>query len=319
MTLVLNTDSVPADARADALRAAMISAVVPSRVEVTGRGDEVWARIEAWQLGTSVSMAHVASSGHRVARSSRHLRGGAQERISLAIQLSGHATLTHRDLPSLQQGDLQLVDLTSPHDYVSWTDSSAHALYIDTAHLGLPVDVVRAAAPRLRTSPVYELTRQHLGYLRQVADAVENRRSATMLGAATVELVRALITSAADSPQQSHAAAESLLTRIIAYMRVHLGETDLDPARIAAEHNISVRSLHLLFARQDLSVRRWLMRERLDHARRILTTDAARAGSIATLGRRCGFSDPGHFAKRFRAAYGMSPREWQHLNAPREE
>lgn len=314
--LVLNTDSVPVDDRADAVRAAMTSAVIPSTVDVRGRGDEVWARIQAWQLGPSVSMAHVASSGHRVARSRRHVRGGDPEQISLAIQLSGDATLTHRDLPSLQRGDLQLVDLTSPHDYVSWPDSSAHALYVDAAHLGLPVDVVRAAAPRLRNSPLYELTRQHLGYLRQVADAVESRRSAAMLGAATVELVRALIASAAESPQQSQAAAESLLARIIAYMRLHLGEADLDPARIAAEHNISVRYLHLLFAQQDLSVRRWLMRERLDHARRVLTTDAARAGSIATLARRCGFSDPGHFAKRFRAAYGMSPREWQHLNAP---
>jgi len=150
--------------------------------------------------------------------------------------------------------------------------------------------------------------------VRQVADDVEGRRPAALLGAATVQLVRALIASAAESEHQRDAVAESLMVRITAYMHLHLGEADLDPARIAGVHNISVRYLHLLFAQQDLSVRRWLMRERLEGARRVLASDCARGSSIAAIGRRWGFSDPGHFARRFRGAYGMSPREWQQLS-----
>jgi hypothetical protein len=46
----------------------------------------------------------------------------------------------------------------------------------------------------------------------------------------------------------------------------YLGDADLSPARIAAEHNISVRYLHLLFAQQGLTVRTWLVRERLEGA-----------------------------------------------------
>jgi AraC-like DNA-binding protein len=240
--------------------------------------------------------------------------------ISLAILLTGRGELAHRDLPPLGLGELRLVDMTSPFEYVARLGSSAQALYIDVAQLGLPVDVVRTAAPRLRDSPLYDLTRAHLGYVRQVADAVEGRHTAALLGAATVELIRALIASAADSPHQRDAVAESLMARITAYMHLHLGEADLNPARIAAEHNISVRYLHLLFAQQqDLTVHRWLMRERLEGARRVLATDAARHNSIATIARRWGFSDPGHFAKRFRAAYGASPREWQQLGAAADE
>lgn len=310
MTLVLDTASVPVHDRTDALRTAMTS-VVPARVEVGGPGGRVGARIQAWHMGTSASLAHVVTSGHQITRNARHLRGGAQERISLAIQLTGRATLAHRDLPPLELGELQLVDLTSPFAYVAWPDSAAQSLYIDTAQLGLPVDDVRIAAPRLRDNPLYDLTRAHLGHVRQVADAVETHRSAALLGAATTELVRALIASAADSPHQRDAVAESLMARITAYVHLHLGEADLDPARIAAEHNISVRYLHQLFAQHDLSVHRWLMRERLEAARRVLATDAARRNSIAAIGRRSGFSDPGHFARRFRAAYGMSPRDWR--------
>jgi hypothetical protein len=66
VTLVLDTASVPVDDRGDALCAAMTSAVVPSRVDVVGRGDQVGARIQAWQLGASSSLVHVVASGHRV-------------------------------------------------------------------------------------------------------------------------------------------------------------------------------------------------------------------------------------------------------------
>jgi AraC-like DNA-binding protein len=314
VALLLDTDTMPADRRADALRAAMTSTVVPSQVDIEAQG-EVRARIHGWQLGTSARLAHVASSGHRVVRRPRHLRGGGEEKISLAIQLTGRGSLTHRDLSPARTGDLQLVDLTSPFEFTAWPASATQVVYIDVAQLGLPVDVIRTAAPRLRNSPLHELTRAHLGHLRQVADAVETGPSAAMLGVATVELVRALIASAAESRHQRQTAAESLTARITAYMHLHLGEVDLDPARIAAEHNISVRYLHLLFAERNLSVRRWLMQERLEGARRALTTAAPRRTSIAGVARQWGFADPGHFAKRFRAAYGMSPREWQQLAA----
>jgi AraC-like DNA-binding protein len=62
-------------------------------------------------------------------------------------------------------------------------------------------------------------------------------------------------------------------------------------------------------------VRRWLIRERLEGARRTLASATSRNTSIAAVARRWGFTDPGHFAKRFRAAYGLSPREWQRLDA----
>jgi AraC-like DNA-binding protein len=316
VALVLDTDSVPAEHRREALRAAMTSTVVPSLVEVAGETEQVRARIHRWQLGTAASLVHVGSSGHRVARGPRHLRGGAEERISLAIQLSGRGDLAHRDVPATGLGDLQLVDLTSPFDFVAWPASTAQALYVDAAQLGLPVDVVRAAAPRLRNSPLHDLTRDHLGHLRRVADTVDGSRTAALLGTATVELVRALLASAAESQHERQALADALMARITAYLRRHLGEADLDPARIAAAHSISVRYLHLLFARHDTSVRRWLIQERLEGARRALAAPASRRTSIAAVARRWGFTDPGHFAKRFRAAYGLSPREWQQLNAP---
>ncbi|MGH3972574.1 MAG: helix-turn-helix domain-containing protein [Pseudonocardiaceae bacterium] len=54
------------------------------------------------------------------------------------------------------------------------------------------------------------------------------------------------------------------------------------------------------------------IRERLEGARRVLAS-SAQAPTIAAVARSLGFSDPGHFARRFRAAYGLSPSEWQRI------
>jgi len=316
MTLLLDTASMPVQERVDAVQDTMSSALLPARVELAGRGNDVSVRIEGWQLGPGASLVHVTASGHRLTRVSRHVRISAPERISLAVQLGGcSATRTLADQHDTNDpGELRLVDLTSAFDHVAEGNGVADALYIDNERLGLPVDVVREAAPLLARSPLYDLVRRHLQQVRAVAGQVEVSEAGAMLGAGTVELVRALIASAAAEPTLRPASTESLYARITSFMASYLGDADLSPARIAAEHNISVRYLHLLFAQQGLTVRTWLVRERLEGARRTLATRSGQRASIAAVGRMWGFSDAGHFARRFRAAYGMSPTQWRQLH-----
>jgi len=295
----------------------MDSAVIPSRVRLDTQGHPVHFRVEEWQFGPGISLVHVESSGHRLTRTPRHLRIAAPERISLSVQLAGRSRLCQGDLTWVDSvGELELVDLTSTFDYLHAGAGVTEALYIDHDHLGLPVDVVRKAAPRLQDSPLYDLVLRHFGQLRRVADRVDASHvqashTVSMLGTATIELVRALIASAADYDVPASSRDESLFTQITAYLRLHAGDMDLTPARIAATHNISVRSLHALFAEHENSVHEWLMRERLEGARRDLARSST--ASIAATGRAWGFSDPGHFARRFRAAYGMSPGQWRRL------
>jgi len=320
MTLLLDTASMPVRERVDAVQDTMSSALIPVRVELAGRGADVSVRIEGWQLGPGASLVHVTASGHRLTRASRHVRISAPERISLAVQLGGcSVTRTLGDGDGTNDpGELRLVDLTSAFDHIAEGNGVADALYIDNERLGLPVDVVRVAAPRLAGSPLYDLVRRHLQQVRAVAGQVEGSETGAMLGAGTVELVRALIASAAAEPNLRPASTESLYARITSFMASYLGDADLSPARIAAEHNISVRYLHLLFAQQGLTVRTWLVRERLEGARRTLATRSGRQASVAVVGRMWGFPDAGHFARRFRAAYGMSPTQWRqmHRDAP---
>jgi AraC-like DNA-binding protein len=107
----------------------------------------------------------------------------------------------------------------------------------------------------------------------------------------------------------------SLSTRIAMYLRQHLGDPDLSPAQVARAHNISVRHLYNLWAGRDVSPGRWIIQERLEAARRELAKPAAQSRTIAAIAHQCGFTDAAHFSRRFRDAYGMSPRDWREVRA----
>jgi AraC-like DNA-binding protein len=96
-----------------------------------------------------------------------------------------------------------------------------------------------------------------------------------------------------------------------AYVRRHLTEPGLDAERIARAHAVSVRHLYRVCAAAGMSLEQEVIAQRLEGARAELAGPGDR--SVAVVARRWGFPDPSYFARRFRAAYGVSPREWREL------
>lgn len=312
MAVLLDTAALPHQDRAEAFYAAMMSASVPSRVEHEVPDGEVYARMDFWQLGAP-DLFRSEGSGIRLVRTPKHVKIGAPERLALAVQVIGSGMFSQADVQQrVGTGELMLVDLTTPYDFAWRGVGASQAFQIDYADLGLSVETVRTAAQRLPSSPLYELVLHHLTVLPAVSDALQGTDAATMLGEATTRLVRALLTSAAeDTRYDVPAMTDVLFTRITWYARRHLADPELSPARVAAEHNISLRYLYKLFARHHLSFEQWLIAERLAGARRQLASPADRHRPIASIAAQWGFLDPGHFARRFRLAHGMTPQEWR--------
>ncbi|MFE4831932.1 helix-turn-helix domain-containing protein [Streptomyces sp. NPDC056672] len=103
---------------------------------------------------------------------------------------------------------------------------------------------------------------------------------------------------------------QALLLRIQAFIERHLADPDLTPQAIARAHRISLRHLHRLFEGEDVTVGRWVQRRRLEACGRDLVRPA-NSSTIAAVAHRWGFTSAAHFSRVFRAAYGMSPREWR--------
>ncbi|MFI6445715.1 helix-turn-helix transcriptional regulator [Kitasatospora sp. NPDC050543] len=109
----------------------------------------------------------------------------------------------------------------------------------------------------------------------------------------------------------AEAAQVSLSLQIRAFINEHLPDPGLSPDSIARAHHVSVRYLHKLFQHEGTSVHRWIQQRRLEEARRELSKQGRAAVTIASVAHRWGFVDPAHFSRSFRAAYGMTPREWR--------
>jgi transcriptional regulator GlxA family with amidase domain len=110
----------------------------------------------------------------------------------------------------------------------------------------------------------------------------------------------------------------ALMLRIHAYIQKNLGDCQLSPASIAATHCISLRTLQRLFASRNTTVATSIRRQRLGRCCRDLVRSGTEREPIYATALRWGFSDAAVFTRAFRAAYGMSPREYRdrYLRAP---
>lgn len=105
--------------------------------------------------------------------------------------------------------------------------------------------------------------------------------------------------------------------KIRAYVEANLDDPDLTPAAIAAAFGISPRYLRLIFAESneilcgDETLRRYILRRRLEQCAIRLAEPASSVGSITLLAHSWGFSDSSYFARRFCEHFGMTPRVYR--------
>jgi len=93
------------------------------------------------------------------------------------------------------------------------------------------------------------------------------------------------------------------------YIERHLHDPCLSAAQVAAVMGISVRHLARIFEPTGRSPARHIMERRLTRAREELGGPGARQTTIADVAYRWGVSSQAHFARLFRARFGLTPRE----------
>ena len=103
----------------------------------------------------------------------------------------------------------------------------------------------------------------------------------------------------------------ALLKRIRGFVEAEISNPGLSPARIAAAHHISVRQLHRLFEGEDMTIAEFVRARRLAGCGRDLADPALGGLSIGAVAARWGITDSAKFSRLFRAAYGLSPREYR--------
>ncbi len=303
---------VPVPDRVDAIRDAVWSSVVRIEIDHNVPTDAIDTNIRVAELG-GVGLCTVSSTSATVRRTARLARAEDEPAVFLALELSGSGLVVQNGREALlRPGQFAIYDTSTPYTLVFPGRIEQHFFRIPAAALGLSGAALRDATAVAfgAGDPIGELAAMY--FTKLAAPEMSEQRHSPALIAPALQLIRAAI--AARSGDDRLEGAGSVLTlRVLAYVRAHLHDPELRASRIAAAHHISVRYLYTLLAREGISLREWILQHRLVECRKDLADQSHRSATISEVSRRWGFVDDAHFSKRFRAAYGMSPREWRAL------
>lgn len=312
MAVLLDTSDFPPDRRAAAVAEVIrFSSSVPTRTVYNCPLDEVSARFEYFTVGEA-HLLKSQNSSQGLVTTPTLLKGAESDLLVVTVKLAGAATISQAPSRPLRAGDLFVTDLWRPFEFLDDGGENA-AFYISLDRLGLPRDYAARAGEVVHASPLAAQLRRHFQILARDASAISQSPAAPMIGQATTDLVRAALVSALDEePFRRDGWDQNLTTVIKSYISQHLADPDLGAERIARAMSISVRQVYKLWETEPRPLGQWILERRLDAARHDLTSPRRRNQTIAAIARRWGFADSTHFSRRFRQAYGMSPREWRH-------
>ncbi|MEU1272292.1 helix-turn-helix domain-containing protein [Streptomyces sp. NPDC005799] len=312
MTVLVRTADVSAREREEAWRAAVAEAFVP--LDFTFSDPATFCgEISADLLG-SVAVCRVTAGPHRALRTEQQIARTETPYYKLSMPLRGYVLVSQEGRQaSLLPGDLALYDTSRPYE-VSF-DDNCRLLVLMFPHrdLRLGYDAVSRLTARQvsgRTG-IGALVAPLLVNLAERLDEIGGAQSARLadnvidlLGTLYADLLTVLGHRPTD-PRRT------LMAKMHCFIEDRLDDPDLDPETVAAACHISVGYLHKLFRAEGTSVSRVIRERRLEQCRRDLVAPASRDQAVSAIGAHWGFLDAAHFSRIFKAAYGVSPREYR--------
>lgn len=274
-------------------------------------------------VGLGGVQVSVSSFPHmEVVRTPKLVRRCDPEMYQVDCVLSGEAALTLDGRETTcRAGDIVLVDSGRPFrgQFRAARGKGSH-LIVQFPRTLLPLP--RSTVQRALAVPISARHGMGATFYRWLSDLSTRAEEFTAaeaptLASVTVDLLASLLGHSLDAEKKltPESRRQALRVRICDFVEQHLGDPNLTPGAIAAAHGISVSHLHAVFADQDLTVAAWIRNRRLERCRRDLADPRLLTRPVQAVAARRGFTSPAHFSRAFRAAYGMSPREYLHATA----
>lgn len=261
-----------------------------------------------------IAVSRLRSGAQHVVRDAGHVRRTAEEFILINLQISGTGAFVQdgREV-LLRPGDFTCSDSTRPCEMLYSEDFEQLVFPMPRQLVAGTVGATERLTARAidAGSPIGSIVSP---FLRQVAAELQNLQPTTAARLAQVGLALVLtafgeIAGGDHEPRMWGRLA--LRERANQVIDARAGDPELNPSLVAATLGISLRYLQEIFRDDGTTPSGWIWRRRLEKSRRSLGAPSQAAVSISHIAFDCGFSDVAHFSRRFKAAYGMSPRDFR--------
>jgi len=253
----------------------------------------------------------VRADGQIVERTHARIRRAREEVMLISLQVRGTGVIAQDGREArLAPGDFACYDSTRPYTLTFTADFEQIVLHMPREAMIRRIGRTEAwTARRIEaTSPVGSLV---LPFVRQTASIVSDITLATasQLSETCLSLVTAALTEKGSETESNSAARTALIFRAKALIDSQLHDHMLNTEKVAGLVGISPRYLQDLFHAEQSTVSDWIWKRRLERSRRYLADPLHAGDSIAQIALSCGFADFGHFSRRYKDAFGVSPRD----------
>src|SRR5271156_6568556 len=246
MTVLLDTSTLPARDRADAIRDTVAQTFVHVEINFATDGGPAAAVGAVTDFG-QLTIFSVRSNHFSAERTPQLARDDLRPSIFFGLQLAGESLVAQGGRHAVvRPGELVIFDSTRPYVLTFPDGVRQHFFRIPLDRLALPHDAIRRVSA-LTLSPGHPVTDVAATYFRRLGSRPDlfTVPGADVLSEPSIELMRAVITTHLDAAELGKDALKATLPlRILEYARAHLHDPHLGAAQVAAAHHISERHLY---------------------------------------------------------------------------
>ena len=271
------------------------------------------ARMSCASLG-ALRIRDVVGGDHVYTRDAADIRQGDPQTVQIGIPLGGQSIMIQDGREAvLNGGDMVLYDSSRPFTLVMESQFHWQVFLLPKAKLRRS-DHELSQVTAIPLSGARGASRAVSAFLRGLAAEVsglEGSPGSAALGENAADLIATMVRSRFGRQWDVAGPDAVLIAAIEIYLRDHHADPDLDPARIAAAHGLSVRRLHSLLEPSGRSVTARLRDERLAAIRRDLGDPRLAFRPVARIAAGHGLRNASAFARLFRSVEGITPHEFR--------
>jgi AraC family transcriptional regulator, positive regulator of tynA and feaB len=270
------------------------------------------AELQSDKIG-NIDMVAFANSAMTVEHTVRQARASPSEFL-ICRQMAGRVALQQDDRPvEMEPGGVTLIDPSHPYTGQFYPGSKLLVLKVPRRSLEARIGkAARYTACSVRVSePEGRLASAYLALLpfhgKRDGATIEQMIENQALDCVAIAIAKGV---AGRTPRLS--SARSLVRmQVRAAIESQLTDPTLDVDKVAISAGISRRYAAAVLAEDGTTIIQTIQSRRLERCREALADPMQAHRTIGEIAYGWGFSDMTHFGRRFKAAYGVSPRDYR--------
>lgn len=240
----------------------------------------------------------------------RHVALTTERRFRVMLSTRGRIRLHHVGRETvLEEGDFAMLDDSAPYRIAFRETNHCVCLAVSPKMLRtyLPSPASLCGLPMAASSPLNGIVSAMLRGLWAQIERGLPAEHGPALARTLLQMVAAAYAFQYSSEVERSVVTAARYAEIKQHIEMHLRSPNLGPTPIAAALGLSRRYIRLLFAANDDGVSAYIRRRRLEECAWELSQPLWRARSITATAADWGFRSMAHFARAFKAQYGMTP------------